>query len=122
MIVGKSDISIDELVTHISSVEEFCKYSDSLIPEIFRNVTGIVGNQRYLCCLVIRNSNKVSWDTKKKVLPLFFSKSKLCGYVDCIIEAYDLLDMSSKQKIVQYGEMEGKDVSNLFRKENSNRM
>lgn len=122
MIVGKSDISIDELVTHISSVEEFCKYSDSLIPEIFRSVTGIVGNQRYLCCLVIRNSNKVSWDTKKKVLPLFFSKSKLCGYVDCIIEACDLLDMSSKQKIVQYGEMEGKDVSNLFRKENSNRM
>lgn len=122
MIVGKSDVSIDELLGHISSVEEFCRYSDSLVPEIFRSVAGIVGNQRYLCCLVIRNSDKVSWDTKKKVLPLFFSKSKLCGYVDYVIEAHDLLDMSSEQKIIQYGKMEGRDVSSLFCKADTGRM
>ena len=116
MIVGKRDVDINELLKHSNSTDEFLEYADSLVPLAFRKVTGIIGNQRYLCCLVFRNSERVSWDRKKQMLPILFSKSKICGYIDCVIEAGDLLDMANLDRVLEYGRKENRDVSSVCKK------
>lgn len=116
MLVGKRDIDIDELIRHSKSTEEFLEYADSLVPEVFRKVPGIVGNQRYLCCIALRNTERISWDRKKEILPILFSKSKLCGYVDTIMEVNNLIDIADMNKLIEYGRRENVDVSSISKK------
>ena len=103
MIVGRADITLEDVEKHIKDVEQFINYSDSLVPEEFKHVTAIIHNQRYLCCLILRTSQRVSWDKKKEIIDNVMFGIRIVGYTDEVISARVLLDLADQEKLNKYG-------------------
>ena len=91
MIVGISKIDAQEMAKHTKTVEEFKEYCISLVPEEFRHVKAIVGNQTYLCCLELRRNANVNWDTKKLILNTLLREVHIVGCTNELINVADML-------------------------------
>lgn len=103
MIVGKTDVLVEDVEKHSKDVETFVKYAESLVPEEFRHVTAIVDNQKYLCCLILRSSKRVSWEKKKEIINDVMYSIKIVGYTENIISASALLNLADQSKLEKYG-------------------
>jgi len=102
MIVGKISISIKDLEKHLRSVEDFCDYSDSLVPVEFRHNKAIIDNQRYLCALYIRKTNVKEWKERQRFMEQIMKTCKITGYASFLVEAGTLVNMCNKDKLKKY--------------------
>lgn len=102
MLVGKTDVDVRELEVRARDKEEFIKYSDSLIPKDFIHIKAVIDNQRYLCCLLIRASNKVSWEVKKELLDRIMPEISIVGFTDTLIEVNTLFGIANMDKVEKY--------------------
>ena len=102
MLVGKSDVDTSELVKHTRTSEEFLMYTDSLVPYDFRHNKTIVDNQRYLCCLLLRSCDGVSWDIKKKILDDVMPAIHIVGFTDMLIDVNSLFGLINKDKLMKF--------------------
>lgn len=105
MVIGVIDICKSKLVGHIGSVEEFIAYCDALVPQEFRHVEAIVGNQRYLCCITLRSMGNVPWDKRKEIISAVLRDTRIVGYTDTLIEAESLLRMSDIKRVRAFKEV-----------------
>lgn len=102
MIVGNSNITIEDVVNHSRSYEELIEYSDSQIPIEWRHITEIVNNQRYVCALLLRKSN-VKWDKKKPIIDRIMSEVTIVGYTNTLYDAKAI-----------WGELDVKEVQSYY--------
>lgn len=102
MLLGKAVIEGAELKAHISSLEDFYGYCDSLVPEEFRHLKQIRDNQRYLCAMVLRKSNLVPWDKKKDLLVSIMSETRVIGLTDVCIDISQLYEYISRKRMEKY--------------------
>lgn len=102
MLVGKASIKMDELERHSRSAEELTEYADSLVPEEFRHNLSICYNQRYLCCVHLRKSARVSWDRKKEVIDKVLAECRIVGYTDSLIEISRLYMYVDLECVMKY--------------------
>ena len=103
MLVGMCDLAMIHVEEHLSSVDDFLEYADSLVPEDFRHHQAIIDNQRYVCCLVLRKNKLVPWDIKKPIIKEVMQDIKVTGYVDSLIEVTSLFGYSDRNTILKYG-------------------
>jgi len=95
LLVGNSKVTVLDIERNCWDVDSFIKYSDSLIPEEFRSVQAIVDNQRYLNCLLLRKSKKLSFEQKNKILNEIMKNISIVGYcneVEDISAVYSLVN------------------------------
>lgn len=102
MLLGKALIDENVLKRHVSSLAEFYNYCDSLIPEDFRHVSQLRDNQRYLCTLLLRKSEKIPWEVKKDIITAVMSSTRVTGLTDSCIEVSQLYEYISKDKMEGY--------------------
>lgn len=102
MLVGKSNVNLQELLAHTATAEAFIEYSDSLVPSEFRHVKAIIDNQRYLCCLLLRQSKSISWDKKKEILDCVLYDVHIVGYTNCVIEVGTLFALTNRENVNKY--------------------
>ncbi|MBQ2885857.1 MAG: hypothetical protein IJE43_19200 [Alphaproteobacteria bacterium] len=91
MIVGTSNVIKSEMAKHVKSLTDFKQYCKSLVPEEFRHIDAIVNNQQYLCCLVLRKDNNVSWSIKKDLIDAVMRETKIVGCTNELINIADIL-------------------------------
>ena len=101
MLVGKI-VTIHDLVGHLSSVDDFREFSNSLIPDEFKHVSEIRSNQLYVNLLVLRSSTTIDWQTKKKIIDELMPTIKVVGYTNQLIEVKTLLNIANKSKLLKY--------------------
>ena len=99
MLVGKSDVAIQELERRVKDVEEFKKYCDSLVPEEFKHISAIRNNQRYICCLILRTSKCIPWNIKLSCINRVMQDIQIVCYTDMLIEVDILLGMIDKERV-----------------------
>lgn len=102
MLLGKAIIEEAELGRHIASKEEFYLWCDNMIPEEFRHVKEIRDNQRYLCTLILRKSDKVAWDKKKDLIISILTETRVTGLTDSCIEVSQLSDYIGRPLMEKY--------------------
>lgn len=102
MLVGKADIDLRELEVRAGDKDKFLDYVDSLVPIDFKHIPSIVSNQRYICCQLLRTSNKVSWEVKKDLIDSIMLQISIVGYTDSLIEANTLFGVINKDKVLKY--------------------
>ena len=107
MLVGKSNIELHDLLKHIQNAETFTEYCDSLVPSEFRHVQAIIDNQRYLCCLMLRQAKTVDWSVKSQIIENVMCDIKIIGFTDMIIEVNTLFGLADKERILQFGRKVG---------------
>lgn len=104
MIVGKSGTTEDEVFEHSGSYEQLIAFSDSLIPEEWRHVQAIVGNQRYVCALLLRKCRRVKWEKKKPIIERILSECSIVGYSDTLYDAKSIWAELNVDKVQEYYE------------------
>lgn len=102
MLVGKINVELNELERRANNVENFIAYSDSLVPDMFSHVHAIISNQRYVCCLILRRSKNVPWDTKNALIDTVMAGVSIIGFSDQLIEASSLWSLVDRDKVDQY--------------------
>lgn len=102
MLVGRSGIKMDELERNVHSAEELIEYADSLVPEEFRHNEKICSNQRYLCCMHLRKSGKISWDRKKEIIDKVLKGCMITGYADSLVEVSRIYMYVDLKKVLKY--------------------
>lgn len=102
MLLGKSLIDENVLKTKLGSLEIYYNYCDSLIPEEFRHIEQLKYNQRYLCTLVLRKSERIPWDMKKDIIVAVMSETRVAGLTDSCIELSQLHEYISRDKMEKY--------------------
>lgn len=107
MLVGKSYVELHDLVRHTKDVDMFKEYCDSLVPSEFKHVQAIIDNQRYLCCLVLRQAKTVDWDKKSQIIESVMRDIKIIGFTDTVVEVSTLFGLADKERILQYGRKVG---------------
>lgn len=103
MLVGKIDVSLQEVERHAHTAEELIAYSDSLVPSEFKHCEAIIGNQRYVCCLILRNSKSWTWQHKKEIMSQVMAVAKIVGYTDSLIEVGTVYGLVNQIKVNKYG-------------------
>lgn len=104
MIIGVADIPESEITKHIQSVEEFCVYCEQLVPEEYRHIKAIVDNQKYYCCLILRQITGISWPKKRGLINVVMSSVQIVGYVDSVVEVSVLNDMVNRERLRAFKE------------------
>lgn len=102
MLVGKINIDVEKLKKNTYSKEMFCAYCDSLVPAEFRHRKEIINNQRYICCLVMRNSKLISWDVKKPLINEVMKGLRITGYTDTLLEVGSLFDYTDVKRVNKF--------------------
>ncbi|MDE5639923.1 MAG: hypothetical protein K2I47_09130, partial [Odoribacter sp.] len=69
------------------------------MPEEYRHVRAIVDNQKYYCCLVVRQIAGIAWPKKRELINAVMRDVQIVGYVDCVIEVSILNDMVDRQRL-----------------------
>lgn len=106
MIVGKISVEEEDLVQHVNTSQEFMDFCASLVPQEFRHVQGIIENQEYYCCLLLRQVQQLSWPKKREIINSVMSKVRIVGYVDSVIEVSNLWDDVDVRRIQAFKERE----------------
>lgn len=102
MIVGNGSITIADVESHSASADVLIEYSDSLIPEEYKHIKEIRDNQRYLCCLLLRQSSTVPWDRKKEILDRVLYDTRITGFTDSVVEARSVWDFVDRSRLEMY--------------------
>lgn len=103
MIVGNSNLSIEDVTNHSNSYEELIEFSDLQIPEEWRHVQAIIDNQRYVCALLLRKSS-LKWDKKKPIIDRIMSEVSVVGYSDTLYDAKTIWSEISREGVRNYYE------------------
>ena len=91
MIVGSKVVNDAELSKHVGSVSDFKDYCKELVPVEFRHLQAVINNQIYLCCLYVRRSNRIDWETKKKILNDALRDVHIVGCTNELLNVSDIL-------------------------------
>lgn len=99
MLVGLAAVDVSECIKRTKTYDDFRAYCTSLIPRDFQHVDAIVNNQCYLCCILLRKSDTMTWEQKREFCNMVMSKISTVGYVDCIIEVSSLMGAVDIQRL-----------------------
>ena len=102
MLVGKFDISPEDVGKHTDSIKSFLDYSDSFVPVEFSHLEKVLENQRYLCCMLLRRSENVSWTIKNNILNHVLSHISICGFADSLIDIGTIYNFVDMKKVDRY--------------------
>lgn len=102
MIVGTKDVSPEEVKKHCRSAAELVRYSEQLVPRLFRHDERIVQNQKYLVALVVRDLKSIPFDTRKKLYEELLTGVAITGVANEIYDTDYLLSQVDIDKLANY--------------------
>lgn len=105
MIVGTTSINIEALIKNSGTVTQFENFCESLVPEEFRHIRTIIDNQKYLCCMIYRKLENVTWSRKKELLNEVLRGLRIVGLTDMLVEASSLIGMINRERIEKFKEL-----------------
>lgn len=102
MLVGNASVTVDSVSAHAVNVQTLFKYSDSLVPKEFSGCKGIIDNQRYLCCVLLRKSTTVSWEHKKQLLNEAMPQIRVSGLTSSVLSVDILKTYANQERLRGY--------------------
>ena len=92
MLVGTLNISSDE-INKCKNGDALIAYAERCVPSIFRHVTEIVHNQRYLLALTVRKLYKNDYNKWHPLCKELLKGVRVTGSVSTIYTCADLLEV-----------------------------
>ena len=101
MIVGTTDVSVEDLKVVVNSHRDIVEYAVSLVPTWARHVKGIVNNQRYFVAVTLRNITSIPYKTRQPLIMKLLDGVALTGLATNVCSITSIVDMCDKELLVE---------------------
>lgn len=102
MIVGTTEVKVEQVEKVSHSVSEFISFAESLVPEEFRQCKAIVDNQKYICCLILRKSKLLDWDKKNRIIEEVLKDTRVMGNANELVSITKIYSLIDREVVSEY--------------------
>lgn len=104
MLVGSSKVDMIKLSSCMFNEKKLVEYSNSLIPEEFKDVQQVKSNQLYLCCLYLRKVPCKEYKARKAFISGIMGNLKVVGSAKELIEVSIIKDLVNRKRLQKFME------------------
>lgn len=101
MIVGTTEVPIEELKVVVNGHSDIVEYAVGLVPTWARHVRGIVNNQRYYVAVLLRNITSIPYKVRQPLIEKLLNGIALTGLATNVCSITDIIEMCDKELLTE---------------------
>lgn len=104
MLIATTNVDINKCFGLSNNKDELDKYIESLVPEKYRHISAIIGNQRYYINCRMFESREHSIDEKRDLSNMLMLHVRVAGLLGSFVTVTELEGFIDKDLVAEYRE------------------